>query len=324
MTLAVIVLSIVVLALIVLVVKRILYSGADGVDCNPQIDATPFAQLRGRSILLRGILALIPTFIITTVLWPDWWGGDQLPLPDTLLGALHYGIFYLLVARMLSNAQLPHSSLFGYRPEWATLGRYALWTVPLIVVAIGTIYLLYLPLSYLAPRFAEWFLIETESPMIWTSGPGYALANLLSFLLIVAIAPLFEEFIRGLLLTRWSFKWGAPKAIFASSLLFGLVHTDIIGAFFFGYVMAVLYIKTQSLFVPIAIHAVNNLIAWGAAGVELLLSDSYPHSTLAEFQSWWWVGALALVISAPWVFRFTKRHVPEANWRVPYIAAGAQ
>ncbi len=324
MTLAVIVLSIVILALVVLVVKRMFLAGTDGVHRAPQVDETPFVQLRGRSILLRGALALISSVIITAVLWPEWLKSDRLPVPDTLSGALWYGIFYILIARMLSNAQLPYSALFGCRPGWSTLGRYALWTVPLIVVAIGTIYLLYLPLSYLAPRFAEWFLIETESPMIWTSGPGYALANLLSFLLIVAIAPLFEEFIRGLLLTRWSFKWGAPKAIFASSLLFGLVHTDIIGAFFFGYVMAILYIKTQSLFVPIAIHAVNNLIAWGAAGVELLLSDSYPHSTLAEFQSWWWVGALALVISAPWVFRFTKRHVPEANWRVPYIAAGAQ
>ena len=167
-------------------------------------------------------------------------------------------------------------------------------------------------------------MIETETPLIWTSGPGYALANPMSFLLAVAIAPLLEELIRALLLTRWSFKWGAPRAIFASSLLFGLLHTNIMGAFFFGYVMSVLYIKTGSLYVPITIHAVNNLIAWGVEGVELLLSDSYPQSTLTEFQSWWWVGALALVISAPWVIRFTKRHVPKAGWRVPYIAARIQ
>lgn len=321
MTVAVIVLSIVILVLVVLVLKRILFSGTDDVDCELRVDETPFARLRGRSILLRGALAVIPTFIGIIILWPEWLKGHRLPIPDTLLGVLHYGIFYLLVARMLSTAQLPYSSLFGHRPGWATLGRYTLWAVPLIITAIGTTYLLYLPLSFLAPRFVEWKIIETEAPIIWTSGPGYALANPMSFLLVVVIAPLFEELIRALLLTRWSFKWGAPKAIFASSLLFGLLHTDIIGAFFFGYVASVLYIKTGSLYVPIAVHAANNLIAWGAEGVELLLSDTYPQSTLAEFQAWWWVGALALVISAPWVIRFTKRNVPEASWCVPYIAA---
>ena len=321
MTEAVIVLSIVNFVLVVLVVKRFLFAGTDGVDRDLKFEATPFVQLRGRSILLRGVLAFISTVIIIAIVWPEWGESDPLPVPDTLVGVLWYSIFYLLVAHKLSRTELSFSSLLGYRPGWSALGRYTLWAVPLVILSIGTIYLLYLPLSFLTPRFVEWLLIETESPLIWTSGPGYILANLLSFFGVVVIAPLFEELVRALLLTRWSFKWSAPKAIFVSSLLFGLVHTDIIGAFFFGYVMSVLYIKTRSLFVPIAIHAANNLIAWAIASVELLLSDSYPQSTLAEYQSWWWVGALALVISAPWVMRFIKRHVPEASWRVPYIAA---
>ena len=321
MTAAVIVMSILNLVLVVFVVKRFFFTGTDDKGCGLQVDATPFAKLRGRSIVLRGVLAFISTVIIIAIVWTEWRESNPLPVPDTLVGVLWYSIFYLLVAHKLSRTELSFSSLLGYRPGWSTLGRYALWAVPLIIMAIGTNYLLYLPLSFLTPRFVEWKIIETESPMIWTSGPGYTLANPMSFLLVVAIAPLFEELVRALFLTRWSFKWGAPKAILVSSLLFGLVHTDIIGAFLFGYVMCVFYIKTRSLYVPIAIHAANNFIAWGAAGVELLLSDSYSQSILAEFQSGWWVGALALVISAPWVIRFTKRHVPKTSWRVPYFAA---
>ena len=321
MTAAVIVMSILNLVLVVFVVKRFFFAGNDGVDYGLQVDATPFAKLRGRSIVLRGVLAFISTVVIIAIVWPEWGESDRLPVPDTLVGVLWYSIFYLLVAHKLSRTELSFSALLGYRSGWSTLGRYTLWAAPLVIMSIGTIYLLYLPLSFLTPRFVEWLIIETEAPMIWTSGQGYTIANVLSFLGVVVIAPLFEELVRALLLTRWSFKWGAPKAIFVSSLLFGLVHTDIIGAFFFGYVMSVLYIKTGSLFVPIAIHAANNLIAWTATGVELLLSDSYPHYTLAEYQSWWWVGALALVVSAPWVIRFTKRHLPKTSWRVPYIAA---
>ena len=320
MTAAVIVMSLLNLILVVFVVKRFFFAGTDDKDCGLQVDATPFAKLRSRSIVLRGVLAFISTVIIIAIVWPEWGESDPLPVPDTLVGVLWYSVFYLLVAHKLSRTELSFSSLLGYRPGWSILGRYALWAVPLVIMSIGTIYLLYLPLSFLTPRFVEWLIIEIDAPMIWTSGPGYTIANVLSFLGVVVIAPLFEELVRALLLTRWSFKWGAPKAIFVSSFLFGLVHVDIIGAFFFGYVMSVFYIKTRSLYVPIVIHAANNLIAW-AAGVALLLSDSYSQSTLAEFQSWWWVGALALVISAPWVIRFTKRHIPTANWRVPYIAA---
>ena len=319
MTAAVIVMSILNLVLVVFVVKRFFFAGTDSVDCKLQVAETPFARLRGRSILVRGVLAFISTVIIIAIVWPEWGESDPLPVPDTLVGVLWYSEFYLLVAHKLSRTELSFSSLLGYRPGWSILGRYALWAVPLVIMSIGTIYLLYLPLSFLTPRFVEWLIIEIDTPMIWTSGPRHTIANVLSFLGVVVIAPLFEELVRALLLTRWSFKWGAPKAIFVSSFLFGLVHVDIIGAFFFGYVMSVFSIKTRSLYVPIVIHAANNLIAW-AAGVELLLSDSYSQSTLAEFQSWWWVGALALVISAPWVIRFTKRHVPTANWRVPYIA----
>ena len=214
MTVAVIVLSIVNIALVVLVLKRILFTGTDGVDCELQVDETPFARLRGRSILLRGVLAVIPTFVLIAVLWPEWLKSDRLPVPDTLLGVLHYGIFYLLVARMLSTSQLSYSSLFGRRPGWTTLGRYALWTVPLIITAIGTTYLLYLPLSFLAPRFVEWQIIETEVPMIWTSGPGYTLANPMSFFLVVVIAPLFEELVRALLTHPMVVQVGSAKGDF--------------------------------------------------------------------------------------------------------------
>ena len=117
MTAAVIVLLIANLALVVLVLYRILFAGTDGADCELQVDETPFARLRGRSILLRGALAVIPAFVLIVILWPEWLKSGGLPVPDTLLGVLHFGIFYLLVARMLSTSRLPYSSLFGHRPR---------------------------------------------------------------------------------------------------------------------------------------------------------------------------------------------------------------
>ncbi len=40
-------------------------------------------------------------------------------------------------------------------------------------------------------------------------------------------------------------KWGIKKAVIISSIIFGLGHFDVIGAFMFGVVMCLLYIKTK-------------------------------------------------------------------------------
>lgn len=83
--------------------------------------------------------------------------------------------------------------------------------------------------------------------------------HLLTIFGSVVLAPIAEEFIfRGLLLTRLSVTWGMPRAILCTSLLFGLLHLEIVGHVFFGYVMAVLYIESRSLYVPILTHAFSN------------------------------------------------------------------
>ena len=204
-----------------------------------------------------------------------------------MLRLLGYGILLLLLARALSRAGVVLRALLGPRPAWSTLGGYVLLAFPLVVTSIASTFILYLPLSYLLPQFVEWQLSATE--MVWTSGSRYVLANWLNFLLIVLVAPLVEEFFfRGLLLTRWSLKWGFLRGMFASSAVFALLHVDIIGKLFFGYVMSVLYLQTRSLFVPMSVHIANNSIAWGLTSIDVLLNGERGlQLTLAEFQSLW-------------------------------------
>ena len=76
--------------------EAIFFTGTDDKGCGLQVDATPFAKLRGRSIVLRGVLAFISTVIIIAIVWPEWGGSDRLPVPDTLVGVLWYSIFISL------------------------------------------------------------------------------------------------------------------------------------------------------------------------------------------------------------------------------------
>lgn len=282
-----------------------------------QDDSTRYALPRARLLLGLLLLAFVATFFAIVII-------DLLGLTErsstgerALMGIIFNGSFFLLVAASLSRSWRP-GLLFGVRPSPPFLRQYALVVFPLIVVAIASTFLLHFPFSYVWPRFVEWHLLNQPRLITATSGP---LANLLCFFDVVLITPVIEEFLfRGLLLTRWTLKWNVRRAVFVSSALFGLGHPDIIGAFFFGYAMCVLYIETKSLFIPIAIHMANNGLCWIVESTELVLTGSDAQATLTEWQSYWWLGSLATVIAAPWVVIFVKRHIQMASWRVPYLA----
>lgn len=84
------------------------------------------------------------------------------------------------------------------------------------------------------------------------------------FVSTVLISPISEELIfRGVLLNRLKLYTPAIFAILISSLLFAALHSfgSIISAFVFAVCMAILYLKTENICVPILAHFLNNLFA---------------------------------------------------------------
>ena len=91
---------------------------------------------------------------------------------------------------------------------------------------------------------------------------GVTLAYFITFIDVVLLTPLSEEFIfRGIILNRFNKRLPLIIAIILSSLIFGFMHgsTGLISAFIFGVCMCIVYIKTQNIFVSISIHFLNNL-----------------------------------------------------------------
>lgn len=85
-----------------------------------------------------------------------------------------------------------------------------------------------------------------------------------SFIGAVLVSPISEELIfRGVVLNRLRIFIPTVLAVLFSSLLFASLHGfgAIISAFVFAMCMAVLYLKTENIFVPIFAHFLNNLIA---------------------------------------------------------------
>jgi len=82
---------------------------------------------------------------------------------------------------------------------------------------------------------------------------------------VTVVAPIYEEIIfRGILLKGMSKKINPAIALIVSSLFFAVVHLNVpqgINAFLLGLVIGFIYLTTDSIYLSIFAHLINNLLA---------------------------------------------------------------
>ncbi len=80
-----------------------------------------------------------------------------------------------------------------------------------------------------------------------------------------------------------------------------------------------LYMKTQTLIVPIICHGLNNLVAWFiAAGYVAWLGPDYVY-TLESFQTEWPIGLSAAIIALAWGYIYLQSEKSKKVWALPKI-----
>jgi membrane protease YdiL (CAAX protease family) len=207
-----------------------------------------------------------------------------------------FALFYVGVGGVLllriRKARVDPERLFGPEPTKATL-RLATVAIPLGILSLAGFWILFVPLSYAAPDFVRTWAIETAMRHPADTLPVWIAHALIA----VIVAPVVEEVLfRGVLMHRWALKWGTRTGVLVSSALFAIGHVELLGHFLFGLAMAALYLRTRSLWVPIAAHALNNFLV-SALMLPGIFHPEKPEErmTLATLQSQWWVGLLVLV-----------------------------
>lgn len=113
-------------------------------------------------------------------------------------------------------------------------------------------------LSYGMLYFSNFILGVVESRNIFNS---FLTGGLIA---TIIVSPISEELIfRGVFLNRLQLIIPTTFAVLISSLLFASLHSfgSIFAAFIFGVCVAILYLKTENIFVPILAHFLNNLFA---------------------------------------------------------------
>ena len=296
-----------------------------------------FQKIRGRTLVWCAVLTAIISSAIYSEINPLYYKDITYPLPDGIYLILFYCVFILIISSILFRARLSYRNLFGRLPEWSTIRHYSIFTIPLVLFSFSIFYIQYLISLPIFPDFAEWLIDEDLVTVVHPSNMKLIIANIFSIFCLTIITPIFLEFFfRGILLTRWSIKWSTPKAIIFSSILFGILHSNILGAIFFGYVLAILYVKTKSLYVPICIHILNNLSAVSIDYYSVIIHHTHSeiyhtHSEIYRVDTqtpiwiwvdtqtpiWIWIIGLIIVVAA--LLNFLRKNFPNKDWVIPYL-----
>lgn len=227
--------------------------------------------------------------------------GDSLP-PATLgrlLGVSSLVTYGLTLAGILAYRRL--------RGGWGRIARFSVRGFDPVLLLWGLVFLLALGVVL------EPLLSLLPSPPMENLGSG-----LWTLAALVVFAPVFEELIcRGVVLESLRARYGVMTAWLVSSLFFAVLHLQLqmaLNAFFVGLVLAFLYIRTDSLWITILLHAFNNAIAY------LLLRMGYGSAVLSELignrtaYTIVYVIAAAVCVGSAWmVYRALKRRANAAK-----------
>jgi membrane protease YdiL (CAAX protease family) len=263
----------------------------------------PFRHLKSRSLLgstlLLSILGSIPLFIII---------DDK-----ELFAGLFLVLFYFAaIGWIIFKLSEPASIYFltGTANITRKKIKLLLLTIPLILFSIASIGLteLFLQNTYpdLGREYANYEIIETNTSLK---------AKIVLFINIIILAPICEELIfRGFLFHRLSEKYSTATGVILSSLIFALLHVSPVGAFMFGIIMCWIYMKTQSLWVPVGIHFLNNAIA----AAFYFIADPIEILEVDIFSGYYYV-AVCFGISLPVLIYFLISNHSVLQQELPYM-----
>ncbi len=223
-------------------------------------------------------------------------GGIFLPYTEDFVGAAFSLILYIAAPVIFfryhfrKQGRSVREVVFTHRSKaWLP------WLLGIVGISIAfSLSVFWLQLIALYPIFPGFvdFLLEL-TPM-----PENPIYLIISILIIAIIGPISEEFIfRGVLLKRLMKKTSMWGGIVISSLLFGILHADIIGAFVFGVVASLLYLKTSNLLIPIIMHILNN----STAVIWMYVAPTWPQWVVyqsSELYANAWPNMIMLVISS--------------------------
>jgi membrane protease YdiL (CAAX protease family) len=221
------------------------------------------------------LVALIATLIVVGILAAATNADPDNPDPAfTAVATFLQGLIFIGTGVLFASfTRKPRAEHFGLRPTrfwlgvgWAALGMFTFYAL----VAIYSV--------VVHP--------DAEQTVAQDLGADQGTVGMIAAgFMVVCVAPVAEEFFfRGFFYRALRSRWSVLGAATIDGLLFGVIHYDFSGAdallilpplAILGFIFCLVYERTGSIYPTIAMHALNNAIAFGVtvenASVPLVL-----------------------------------------------------
>lgn len=170
---------------------------------------------------------------------------------NVVLSVLGFGISSIFI---LKAQRVKASELISYGPPKKGV------TFAAIIAAVGFCYTANIAVTLLQSKFQS-FLPFAQPQLEYPEGiAGFAL----SVIAIAVVPALIEEFLFRSVIMGSLLKYGKAFAIFTSSMLFALIHGNLVQipfAFLVGLVIGAMVVETNSIWTGVIIHFINNFIS---------------------------------------------------------------
>ena len=221
------------------------------------------------------LVALIATLIVVGIVAAATGATTDDNNPTfTVVATFLQGLIFIGTAVLFASfVRKPRLEHFGLRPTrfwpavgWATLG------IATFYVAVGIYSAIVQP--------------DAQQTVAQDLGADQGTFGMIAAgFMVICVAPVAEEFFfRGFFYRALRSRWSVLAAAGIDGLLFGVIHYDFSGAdallilpplAALGFIFCLVYEKTDSIYPVIALHALNNAIAFGVtvedASVSLAL-----------------------------------------------------
>ncbi len=250
---------------------------------------------------------------VALILFESAMDNEYLPFAVGML------IFYLVLGvtalAVMKNFKISVRSITGSYGRFKENIRLSGWVIPLMVISTCTAFIILALFAVINENLYHSYL-ELGDRLSWPA-ESPAIVHLLMVISAVILAPVVEEYIfRGILLSSWTIKWGATRAVIISSFIFAIFHIDPVGAFVAGVALCLIYFHTGSLLLVIFIHMINN----GLAVVAMfLLPDMFATETPGNAVRQLWYVIPVLVLSLLIIWPMIRKYWPEKNALPPDI-----
>jgi membrane protease YdiL (CAAX protease family) len=227
---------------------------------------------RGRDAVAVFLLAWLGVPFVTVIalgqldtVWPK--AGDWL---ESLSRGDITASFWLLLASAAAAISLVAYYLKRYQVGWRDLGlkkfdvgRAILYIVGGIVASMAVVAAAFVAVQWLFPAFNP--DQEQVNEFTKASTPG---AVRLSFVALVVFPAFLEELVfRGFMFPAFAKRLGVVGGAVGSSLLFGVAHWQaniVVYTVVLGLILCFLYRKLGSIWPGVALHMINNWLAFAA------------------------------------------------------------